>query len=137
MRGIDMDVPHSDDRSLPEERGGLQSPGRVASGRRLPIAELPPPGIAVPPLAPPLEIGLLAPPWIPVPPFGYGGIEAFLALLARGLHQRGHRVTLFAAPGSRSEARVQTLLDRAHPEEVERKGALFEVDHVARAFAAI
>jgi glycosyltransferase involved in cell wall biosynthesis len=83
----------------------------------------------------PLRVALLAPPWIPVPPPGYGGIEAVVALLARELHRRGHRVTLFAAPGSHSEAEVRTLLDRAHPDQIER--SIFEVDHVARAFDAI
>jgi glycosyltransferase involved in cell wall biosynthesis len=78
---------------------------------------------------------MLAPPWIPVPPPGYGGIEAVVDLVARGLVRRGHQVTLFAAPGSRSEAEVVELLDRPHPGEIER--ALYEVDHVARAFAMI
>ncbi|MGD0198334.1 MAG: glycosyltransferase family 4 protein [Solirubrobacteraceae bacterium] len=78
---------------------------------------------------------MLAPPWISVPPPGYGGIEAVVAILTRELVRRGHDVTLYAAPGSTSEARVHTLLDAAHPEAIER--ALFEADHVSRAFAAI
>jgi len=82
-----------------------------------------------------LRIALLAPPWIPVPPPGYGGIEVVVALLARELHRRGHEVTLFAAPGSRSEAEVRPLLEHAHPREIER--SLYEVDHVASAFDAI
>lgn len=82
-----------------------------------------------------MRIALLAPPWIPVPPPGYGGVEAVVALLANELHRRGHAVTLFAAPGSHSDAEVRTLLDRAHPDEIER--SLYEADHVARAFAAI
>ena len=49
--------------------------------------------------------------------------------------RRGNEVTLFCAPGSASSARVVTLLDAAHPDEIER--SLYEVDHVARAFAAI
>lgn len=82
-----------------------------------------------------LRIAMLAPPWIPVPPPGYGGIEAVVDLLCRALVRRGHEVTLFAAPGSRSPATVVTPLDRAHPEEIER--ALIEVDHVARALELI
>lgn len=78
---------------------------------------------------------MLAPPWITVPPEGYGGIEAVIAALTDELVRRGHDVTLFAAPGSRSSARVWPLLDRAYPDRIER--ALYEVDHVARAFAAI
>ena len=42
-----------------------------------------------------MRIGLIAPPWIPVPPPAYGGTEAVLDCLARGLAQRGHEVRLF------------------------------------------
>jgi glycosyltransferase involved in cell wall biosynthesis len=82
-----------------------------------------------------LRIALLAPPWIPVPPGGYGGIEAVVAQLAGELVRRGHDVTLFAAPGSRSPAKVRALLDRPYPDEIER--SLHEADHVARAFEDI
>ncbi len=58
-----------------------------------------------------------------------------IALLSRELLRRGHEVTLFAAPGSCSEAEVVELLDAPHPEAIER--ALYEADHVARAFAHI
>jgi glycosyltransferase involved in cell wall biosynthesis len=43
---------------------------------------------------------LVAPAWFPVPPEGYGGIEAVVHLLALELIARGHRVTTFAAEGS-------------------------------------
>jgi glycosyltransferase involved in cell wall biosynthesis len=82
-----------------------------------------------------LRIAMLAPPWIPVPPPGYGGIEFMLALLCDALVARGHDVELFCAPGSRSSARVHPLLDRPHPDQIER--ALIEADHVGRAFDAI
>jgi glycosyltransferase involved in cell wall biosynthesis len=82
-----------------------------------------------------MRIAILAPPWIPVPPPGYGGIEAVVDLLTRELVRRGHDVTLFAAPGSRSPAQVRALLEDAHPKEIER--SLYEADHTARAFAAI
>ncbi len=45
-------------------------------------------------------IGLIAPPWIPVPPPAYGGIEAIVDVLARGLAAAGHEVLLAAAAGS-------------------------------------
>ncbi len=48
----------------------------------------------------PVRIALIAPPWYPVPPRGYGGVELVVALLARELRRRGHRVTLFGAEGS-------------------------------------
>jgi glycosyltransferase involved in cell wall biosynthesis len=87
-----------------------------------------PPGV-------PLRIAMLAPPWIPVPSPGYGGVESVVDVLTETLVRRGHEVTLFCAPGSRSSARIVTLLEESHPEEIER--SLYEVDHVARAFAEI
>jgi len=47
-----------------------------------------------------MRIGLISPPWIPVPPPGYGGIEAIVDVLARGLTAAGHEVLLAAAAGS-------------------------------------
>lgn len=78
---------------------------------------------------------MLAPPWISVPPPGYGGVESVVSVLTEALVRRGNEVTLFCAPGSTSSARVVTLLDESHPDEIER--SLYEVDHVAQAFAAI
>jgi glycosyltransferase involved in cell wall biosynthesis len=85
--------------------------------------------------ADPLRIAMVAPPWIPVPPQGYGGIEAVVALLCEALVARGHGVTLFAAPGSRSPARVYPLLEDAHPDEI--GSSLYESDHVACAWDQI
>jgi len=82
-----------------------------------------------------LRIAVLAPPWIIVPPPGYGGIEAVVALLCEALVARGHDVTLFAAPGSRSAARVEALLESAHPDTI--GSALHESDHVALAWGQI
>jgi glycosyltransferase involved in cell wall biosynthesis len=45
-----------------------------------------------------MKVGLLAPPWVPVPPRSYGGTEAVVDRLARGLVAAGHEVLLFA-PG--------------------------------------
>ena len=44
----------------------------------------------------PLRIAILSPPWFPVPPTGYGGIEWIVSLLADGLSDQGHEVTIFA-----------------------------------------
>ena len=82
-----------------------------------------------------LRIAMVAPPWIPVPPPGYGGIEAVAELLCDELVARGHDVTLFAAPGSRSAAHVRTVLDAAHPDTI--GSALHESDHVASVWDAI
>lgn len=85
--------------------------------------------------ATPLRVAMLAPPWISVPPPGYGGVESVVSVLTEALVRRGHEVTLFCAPGSTSSARVTTLLDDIHPDEIER--SLYEADHVARAFDQI
>ena len=47
-----------------------------------------------------MRIGLLAPPWVEVPPRGYGGTEAVVDNLARGLAARGHEVKLFTVGSS-------------------------------------
>lgn len=78
---------------------------------------------------------MLAPPWIPVPPPAYGGIEEVVRLLCDGLIGNGHEVTLFAPPGSRSSASVDTMLEEPYPDDIQK--AQHEVDHVSRAFARI
>jgi glycosyltransferase involved in cell wall biosynthesis len=54
----------------------------------------------------PLRILLTADPYIPVPPRLYGGIERVVDSLVRGLHARGHQVTLVAHPASRTPGRL-------------------------------
>lgn len=83
----------------------------------------------------PLRIALIAPPWIPVPPPAYGGIEAVVALLADELVAAGNEVTLFAAPGSRTRARLITPLAEAHPTQI--GASLYESDYIAQVFAMI
>lgn len=48
----------------------------------------------------------IAPPWFPVPPVRYGGIELVVAGLTDGLVAAGHDVTLAAAGGSSTRARL-------------------------------
>jgi len=55
---------------------------------------------------PGVRIAMVAPVWFPVPPAGYGGIELVVALLADGLVDAGHDVTLFASGGSRTKAEL-------------------------------
>jgi glycosyltransferase involved in cell wall biosynthesis len=57
-----------------------------------------------------MRIAEIAPPWFTVPPAGYGGIELIVALLADGLVERGHDVTLFATGGSTSKAEIVSPL---------------------------
>ena len=51
-----------------------------------------------------MRIAQIAPPWLAVPPKGYGGIEWVIALLADGLAEAGHDVTLFATGDSTTKA---------------------------------
>ncbi len=63
-----------------------------------------------------VRIAEIAPPWFAVPPAGYGGIELVVALLADGLVERGHDVTLFASGGSQTKATLTTpLVDPPDP----------------------
>ncbi len=54
----------------------------------------------------PLRIAVISPVWFPVPPTGYGGIEWIVSLLADGLVEVGHDVTLFASGDSRTRAQL-------------------------------
>lgn len=47
-----------------------------------------------------MRVGLIAPPWITVPPTAYGGTEAVVDNLARGLADQGHDVQLFTVGDS-------------------------------------
>jgi len=78
---------------------------------------------------------MIAPPWIPVPPPAYGGVEAVVALLCDELVARGHEVTLFAAPGSRSAARVCAPLESAHADQI--GSSLYDADFVGTSFDAV
>jgi glycosyltransferase involved in cell wall biosynthesis len=82
-----------------------------------------------------LRVAMIAPPWISVPPPAYGGIEAVVALLSDELVSRGHDVTLFAAPGTRSAARVCTPLEATHGDQI--GASLYEGDFVASAYDAV
>ncbi len=59
-----------------------------------------------------MKIAQIAPPWFAVPPTGYGGIELVVAILADGLAERGHDVTLFASGGSRTKANARLAARR-------------------------
>src|SRR4029453_3637021 len=60
-----------------------------------------------------LRIAEICPPWIAVPPKGYGGIEWVVALLADGLAEAGHDVTLFATGDSQTKARLAYVFEQA------------------------
>jgi glycosyltransferase involved in cell wall biosynthesis len=56
-----------------------------------------------------VRILLVMDPYIKVPPDHYGGIERVIADLADGFARSGHDVTLWAAPGSRVNGRVDAF----------------------------
>ncbi len=56
-----------------------------------------------------MRVAILSPVWFPVPPTGYGGIEWVVSLLADGLVDAGHDVTLFASGDSRTRAKLDAV----------------------------
>ena len=60
-----------------------------------------------------MRIAQVAPPWVSVPPKGYGGIELVVSLLADGLVERGHEVTLFGTGDSTTKARLEYVFEHA------------------------
>jgi glycosyltransferase involved in cell wall biosynthesis len=84
-----------------------------------------------------MRIGLIAPPWVPVPPTGYGGIEAVIDRLARGLARAGHDVLLAAAGNSTCPvARVPGAEDALEGAPV-CSDVNAELRHVLRSYAAM
>lgn len=81
-----------------------------------------------------MRILQIAPPWFAVPPTGYGGIERVVANLADGLVAAGHDVTLLAAGGSRTTARLWTVFDEPPSRAIGCPA--HEVAHWMRAHAA-
>jgi glycosyltransferase involved in cell wall biosynthesis len=81
-----------------------------------------------------MRIGLIAPPWIPVPPTAYGGTEAVVDNLARGLGALGHDVVLFTVGDSTCPV---SRLHR-YPSAVEPMGNVaFELAHALAAYEAL
>jgi glycosyltransferase involved in cell wall biosynthesis len=70
--------------------------------------------------------------WFPVPPTGYGGIEWVVSLLADGLVDAGHEVTLFASGDSRTKAELAYIYEIAPSAEIGR--AEYEVRHALACF---
>src|SRR5262249_45214363 len=60
-----------------------------------------------------LRMAIVAPPWFAVPPTGYGGIEWVVWLLADGLVDAGHDVTLFASGDSHTKAKLVAVYPEA------------------------
>ena len=70
-----------------------------------------------------MRVAILAPAWFAVPPTGYGGIEWVVSLLADGLVDAGHDVTLFASGDSRTKAKLAAIFPEA-PSRADRTHVL-------------
>lgn len=81
-----------------------------------------------------MRIAIIAPPWVPVPPPAYGGTEAVLDTLARGLQAAGHDVLLFTTGDS--TCAVPRAWEFEHSVGVGAGGAAAELRHTIAAYEA-
>lgn len=81
-----------------------------------------------------MRIVIIAPPWVSVPPSAYGGTEAVIDTLARGLHGSGHDVLLFATGDSTCPVPTASVLPQAAGIGV--SGSATELRHVIYAYRA-
>ncbi|MGB5756855.1 MAG: glycosyltransferase family 4 protein [Acidimicrobiales bacterium] len=79
-----------------------------------------------------MRIGLIAPPWAAIPPVGYGGTEAVIDQLARGIQAAGHEVVLFTVADSACPVPSRHLL--ASPEGMRIGACVPELRHVLAAY---
>jgi glycosyltransferase involved in cell wall biosynthesis len=84
-----------------------------------------------------MRIGLIAPPWVPIPPPAYGGLEAVVDRLARGLADAGHDVLLAAAGNSDCPVPCVPGMRHVDPEAGIVAETNLELMHVSRAYAAM
>lgn len=82
-----------------------------------------------------MRVGLIAPPWLPVPPPKYGGTEAVVDRLARGLASRGHDVVLFATGSSTCPVPRRWVYERAQRELLGQ--VVIELRHLIHAYATL
>jgi len=81
-----------------------------------------------------MRVVLVAPPWVPVPPPAYGGTEAVIDTLARGLMAAGHDVLLFASGDSTCPVPVASVYREAVGMVPNASAA--EIGHSYRAYEA-
>jgi glycosyltransferase involved in cell wall biosynthesis len=80
-----------------------------------------------------MKVAVLSPVWFPVPPSGYGGIEWIVSLLADGLVDAGHDVTLFASGDSHTKGELSAIYEIAPSAEIGRSQV--EIRHALACFA--
>ena len=79
-----------------------------------------------------MRIAIVAPPWLPVPPVGYGGTEAVLDTLARGLKSAGHDVILCTTGDSTCDVEKRWVFEKAVG--IGAGGSVTEIRHVLHAY---
>ena len=79
-----------------------------------------------------MKIAIIAPPWVPVPPPAYGGTEAVLDTLARGLQDAGHEILLYSTGDSTCE--VPGAFTFEHALGTVSTGSASELCHVVEAY---
>jgi len=84
-----------------------------------------------------MRVGLVSTPWVPVPPPAYGGLEAVVDRLARGLVEAGHDVLLAAPRNSTCPVPQVPGLDDVDPGAPIEGNSIIEMTHVAKAYAAM
>lgn len=82
-----------------------------------------------------MKVGLIASPWVPVPPPRYGGTEAVLDVLARGLVAMGDEVRLFTTGDSTCPVSTEWVYRTAIGTAGITPAA--EARHVVRAYEAL
>ncbi len=82
-----------------------------------------------------MDIAIIAPPWLPVPAPAYGGTEAVLDELARGLLAAGHNVLMACHPDSTCPVPKASVIPA---EDAVRMGrASIELEHVIGAYELV
>lgn len=82
-----------------------------------------------------MHVGIMAPPWVPIPPPAYGGTEAVVDRLARGLQSAGDEVFLWATGDSTCPVPTGHVFARAAGD---RMGiAAIELRHLVRGYDAM
>jgi glycosyltransferase involved in cell wall biosynthesis len=81
-----------------------------------------------------MRVALIAPPWIPVPPPAYGGTEAVIDTLARGLEAAGHEVLLATTGDSTCPVERTWVYERAKTDEM--GDIAVELTHLLHAYDA-
>ena len=80
-----------------------------------------------------MRIAIVAPPWLPVPPPAYGGTEAVVDALARGLDASGHDVLLIGHPDSACPVARASVVPAGEAVPMGRAAA--ELEHAIGAYA--